>query len=147
MTHLSFTTTESIAKILIANPANQYLVLTLGEHKLYPEKSFLPDLPGGIVDPGESEREAVVREVKEECSIDLNPNDLQLVFTQTDYRQQEAKSITRLLYIVRLKSTPTIALSWEHSSYTWVSLEELRDIDFRSFAQAVTYTTAHELIQ
>ena len=60
---------ESIAKILIVNTQNKALVLTLGKHLQQPEKSYLPDLPGGIVDAGESEHEAVIREVNEECGI------------------------------------------------------------------------------
>ncbi|MDB5187044.1 MAG: hypothetical protein JWM07_516, partial [Candidatus Saccharibacteria bacterium] len=37
---------ESVAKVLIVNGLREALVLILGEHKLNPEKSFLPDLPG-----------------------------------------------------------------------------------------------------
>lgn len=39
------------------------------------ETTFKPDweLPGGIVEPGESAREAAVREVREELGIDLSP--------------------------------------------------------------------------
>lgn len=43
---------ESVAKALVTNDKNEALILTLGEHKERPEKSFRPDLPGGLVDPG-----------------------------------------------------------------------------------------------
>ena len=46
---------ESIAKILIINGDGNILTLTLSEHLKYPEKSYQPDLPGGIVDAGELE--------------------------------------------------------------------------------------------
>ena len=68
---------ESIAKILIINGDGNALTLTLSEHLKYPEKSYQPDLPGGIVDAGESENLGVIREVQEECGIDLDPAKIQ----------------------------------------------------------------------
>ena len=37
---------ETVAKILIIDAQNRGLVLFLGKHLKYPEKSYLPDLPG-----------------------------------------------------------------------------------------------------
>lgn len=71
---------ESIAKLLIIDNQNRGLVLTLGKHLKYPEKSFLPDLPGGIVDPGEPEQSAAIREAQEECGVVLDAKSVQLAF-------------------------------------------------------------------
>ena len=62
-------TLESIAKALVITENKEALVLTVGEHKARPEKSFTPDLPGGVVDPGETEFVAVVRELNEETGL------------------------------------------------------------------------------
>src|SRR3989344_7891854 len=108
---------ESVAKILIIDKQKRGLVLVLGKHLKYPEKSFLPDLPGGIVDAGESELSAAIREVQEECGIELNPTRVQLAYAQTAYYEKESKTVSKLLYIAHVENTPAVTLSWEHSDY------------------------------
>jgi 8-oxo-dGTP pyrophosphatase MutT (NUDIX family) len=142
------TATESIAKVLIVDTLNGALILTLSEHKTHPERSFLPDLPGGIVDPGESERDAVVRETKEEAGIELEPREIQLVYARTAFFEAESKSVTKLLYITHIEETPEVTLSWEHQAYEWVPLENvLQTITHPSFyREAIEYALARHLI-
>lgn len=138
---------ESVAKILIINDKSEVLVLTLGKHLKYPEKSYRPDLPGGIVDSGESEQLAVIREVQEECGIDLDASKVKLAYTETAYYEKESKSVTKLLYIAHLDDTPSITLSWEHSAYKWVSTSELQTIDLRPFFnEAIQYLVTNRVI-
>ena len=82
---------QSIAKILIIDGDGNVLTLTLSEHLKYPEKSYQPDLPGGIVDAGEPEHLGVIREVQEECGIDLDPAKIQLAYAETAYDEKENK--------------------------------------------------------
>ena len=134
---------ESIAKILIINGDGNALTLTLSEHLKYPEKSYQPDLPGGIVDAGESENLGVIREVQEECGIDLDPAKIQLAYAETAYDEKENK----LLYVTHLDNTPAVKLSWEHSDYKWVSVAELHNINMRPFFnQAIQYVIEHKII-
>lgn len=141
------TTLESIAKILIINAGGIVLTLTLSEHLKYPEKSYQPDLPGGIVDAGEPEHLGVIREVQEECGIDLDPAKIQLAYAETTYDEKENKSVTKLLYVTHLDNTPAVTLSWEHSDYKWVSVAELQNIDMRPFFnRAIQYIIAHKII-
>jgi len=143
----SQTTIETIAKLLIIDNQNRGLVLTLGKHLKYPEKSFLPDLPGGIVDPGESEQSAAIREAQEECGIDLDAKSVQLAFTETAFYEKESKSITKMLYIAHVEDAPEITLSWEHSDYKWVPVNELHTIELRPFfKQAIEYSITNNLI-
>jgi 8-oxo-dGTP pyrophosphatase MutT (NUDIX family) len=140
-------TIESIAKLLIIDNQNRGLVLTLGKHLKYPEKSFLPDLPGGIVDPGESEQSAAIREASEECGIELDAKKVQLAYTETKYYEKENKSISKLLYIAHVDSTPEITLSWEHSDYKWVPVSELHTMELRPFfKKAIEYSIAKGLL-
>lgn len=119
----------------------------MSEHLKYPEKSYQPDLPGGIVDAGESEHLGVIREVQEECGIDLDPVKIQLVYAETAYDEKENKSVTKLLYTTHLDNTPAVALSWEHSDYKWVSVAELQNINMRPFFnRAIRYVIEHEMI-
>ena len=138
---------ESIAKILIINDDGNVLTLTLSEHLKYPEKSYQPDLPGGIVDAGEPENLGVIREVQEECGIDLDPAKIRLAYAETVYDEKENKSVTKLLYITHLDDAPAVTLSWEHSDYKWVSVTELQSIDMRSFFnRAIQYVVVHKII-
>ena len=139
------TTLESVAKILIINSAGAVLVLTLGKHLKYPEKSYHPDLPGGVVDPGESEQLAVIREVQEECGIDLDASKVHLAYTETAYYEKESKSVTKLLYVTRLSDTPSVTLSWEHSDYRWIPISELQTVDLRPFFnKAIRYLVVNK---
>jgi 8-oxo-dGTP pyrophosphatase MutT (NUDIX family) len=139
---------ESIAKVLIVDNQQRALALTIGVHKANPKSSFLPDLPGGIVDPGESERDAAIRETQEEAGIDLDPTAVRLAYSQTTYSDADRKSVTKLLYIATIDNTPEVTLSWEHQSYEWVPLDTLlATTTFRPFFQeAIAYTLAHDLL-
>lgn len=144
---LQQTTIESIAKILIVDNQNRGLVLTLGKHLKYPEKSFLPDLPGGIVDPGESEQSAAIREAQEECGIYLDAKNMQLAYTETAFYEKESKSVTKMLYTAHVDNAPKITLSWEHSDYKWVPIDELHIVELRPFfKQAIEYSITNQLI-
>jgi 8-oxo-dGTP pyrophosphatase MutT (NUDIX family) len=139
---------ESVAKVLIVNGSREALVLILGEHKLYPEKSFLPDLPGGIVEQDESEKIAVIREAKEESNIDLNPDDVYLAYAKTEFFPKEKKSVSKFLYICTVENTPEVELSWEHSAHKWVKLDELLETtEFRPFFRdAIEYALVNNLV-
>lgn len=138
---------ETVAKILIIGARDKALVLILGKHLKYPEKSYLPDLPGGIVDAGESEQAAVIREVHEECGITLDPRSIQLAYSETAYYEKENKSVTKLFYIAYVEEAPSVTLSWEHSDYKWVTLDELHTIDLRPFFnEAIKYSIQNNLI-
>src|SRR5690606_10989688 len=76
---------ESIAKVLVVNEKKEALILTVGEYKERPDKSFKPDLPGGLVDPGENELMAVTRELNEEAGIIANPESFNLVYAKTEF--------------------------------------------------------------
>lgn len=139
--------TETIAKILIVNNRQEALILILGKHLKYPEKSYLPDLPGGIVEPGESEQIAAIREAKEETGIELNGKSVRLAYAETAHYPKENKSISKLLYIAHTDSAPEVTLSWEHSGYKWVSFNELQAIGLRPFfKEAVRYVLKHGLL-
>jgi 8-oxo-dGTP pyrophosphatase MutT (NUDIX family) len=125
-----------VAKVFIVDNFDRAFVLTLGEHKVKPERSFLPDLPGGIIDSGEPELDAVIRETKEEAGITLTPNQVRLAFAATEYFESENKVVTKLLYLARIDHEPTVTLSWEHSAYEWIPLGDvLQQKQFRPFFQ------------
>jgi 8-oxo-dGTP diphosphatase len=118
---------ESVAKALMINELGQALILTIGEYKGHPEKSYKPDLPGGLVDPGESERDAVIREVYEETGVTLTAGNVMLRYAETRFYKDENKSVSKFLYIARMDVTPNVILSWEHAAYEWISIDRILD--------------------
>ena len=139
--HMSKPTLEAVSKVLVVNQHNELLVLTIGEYKHRPDRSFKPDLPGGMVDPGETERNAVVRELREETGVVLSPERFDLVYAKTEFFSKENKSVSKFLYLVFLTETPEVLLSWEHAAYRWVPLSDLTSsVAFRPFYdEAIQY--------
>jgi 8-oxo-dGTP pyrophosphatase MutT (NUDIX family) len=137
---------ESVAKILLFNEKGEILLLQTGVHKLRPEKSHSPDLPGGMVDFGESELAGVVREVQEETGIVLDPDSV--ILGHADTQMYGNKSVTKLLYVATLAATPDVVLSWEHETYEWCSVQALLDNDaFRStYRHGVQYLRNNQLV-
>lgn len=143
MTHVRATT-----KILIINERDELLILKIGVHTKQPHRSYTLDLPGGFVDDGESERDGAVREIKEETNIDMNPNDLELIWAETNYYEDTDASFTHLLYLVGLDHTPEVKVSWEHESFMWVKLDEAAEKfeDRPRFRHVVEYMQKLKLV-
>lgn len=139
---------DLVAKVLVINEKNEALILTVGDYKQRPDKAFKPDLPGGMVDPGETELVAVVRELQEETGVVAAPVEFELVYTKTEFYSGESKSVTKFLYTLFLDNTPEVLMSWEHTSYQWVPLDVLLDsVELRAFyKEAVEYCFSNELI-
>ena len=56
-------------------------------------------LPGGKVDPGETNLQAILRETKEECNLDLNPVALIPIFNRICYGKDDVDYwVTTYLY-------------------------------------------------
>lgn len=137
-----------VAKVLIIDPDNQVLVLRIGDYKARPERSHTADLPGGLVDPGESERDAAVREAKEESAIILDSTNVILAYAQTEQNLEKDESITKMLYVTRIDYRPEVITSWEHEAFEWCDLATVTQThEFRPFYnQAIQHVLDNQLI-
>lgn len=140
----------SVAKTLIINERDEVLVLTIGEYKEHPEKSYTPDLPGGMIKTldGESERAGAIRETKEETGIMLDLDAVFLAYSKTEFFERDNESISRFLFVACLDHTPEVTISWEHENYEWIPLENLLETKaFRPFyKEAIEYAIANNLL-
>ena len=116
-----------VAKLVIIDAEDKYLLLERTNHPTFADD---PDLPGGTVEEGESSLRAMVREVFEEVGITINPKKAQLLYEGADYSRHRTHYS---LYSIQLVSRPEVALSWEHTGYTWLE----RD----AFLAAIKHTT------
>lgn len=139
---------ETVAKVLVLNEKSQVLILTTGDYKEHPEKAHKPDLPGGLVEPGEAELTAALRETAEEAGIEIEPQDASLYYSETKFYPDEDKSVTKLMYLARLALTPAVTLSWEHEAYEWAEFNTiLQTHEFRPFyREAIEYIQNNQLI-
>jgi 8-oxo-dGTP pyrophosphatase MutT (NUDIX family) len=146
MSFFSHHRSKSVAKVLLINNKQEALILTVGSYRARPDKAFTPDLPGGMVDPGETELDAVQRELIEETGIELNKSAFTLVYTKI--MKVSSASVTRNLFIAHVDHTPEVTISWEHAAYKWVSLDGLLEkVALRPFyKEAVEYSMTHQLL-
>jgi len=105
-----------VAKALIYDPDGYALVLRRsGTH---PHYAYEPDLPGGIIEQGESYASGLVREINEEAGISVDEAALTLARTNHGFD-------TRQLFEVHLPERPTVTISWEHDQFEWVAPDQL----------------------
>lgn len=109
---------KQVAKTIIIDQNNQYLLLQRSDHPVFPND---PDLPGGTVETGESPMVALVREVIEEAGIVLDSKTIKKIYSGTDFSTHDTEYY---LYQVQLSARPLVTISWEHASYTWVNQTE-----------------------
>ncbi len=108
---------KHVVKLVIIDNNNRHLILKRSNHPKYPND---PDLPGGTLEGDEEPLQALAREIREETGIVTNWQQATKLYEGTDY----AASYTYHLYSITFKNRPEVVISWEHSSYEWIELEE-----------------------
>jgi 8-oxo-dGTP diphosphatase len=111
----------SVTCAVIRNEENEVLVVQRGEKTDHPLKW---EFPGGKLTPGESDEDCIVREIKEELSLEIIICK-RLAPVLHDYGN---KQITLIPFICdTLDEVPVLS---EHIDYKWISPEHLISLDF-----------------
>ncbi|OGY57552.1 MAG: hypothetical protein A3C03_01575 [Candidatus Colwellbacteria bacterium RIFCSPHIGHO2_02_FULL_45_17] len=128
------------SKVIITNSDGDLLVLLRGETA--PSRPLKWDLPGGLVEKGESPLEAGKRETEEEAGV--KPNSLAILDVDyTVYRDGFKYPIVSFTYTCSLDNcSGDVRLSYEHKEYKWVSRDEFIALDIPE-----KYKTAARLLQ
>jgi 8-oxo-dGTP diphosphatase len=132
-----------VAKAALLNEKGQVLILTRSmTDKIRPGEL---DFAGGTVEQEENYEEAVLREIMEEVGLKLSKHDVRLVFTDTSYF--EGKSVIRFLYAGLLHGNPEIRLSYEHSKFAWMEIDEIEKLFTHPvWVRGLKYAVEHDLL-
>lgn len=118
------------AKALIRRKSDgKYLIVWSSEWEENPRRSHQPDLPGGIVEDGETMEQGLNREILEEVGVDVSHINSQLGYAFT-YDHGQNDSIF-LAYLTEIDFDPEIKLSWEHERYEWLTADEVMALEIR----------------
>lgn len=126
--------------VWIKNSKGQYLISQRSEiKKTYPHKW---EPVGGGVMAGESSLEGAVREVYEEVGIRVNPENLQLIFTDIGY-SWNGKQTSEIndVYLYKIgEYDASFAVSEEVSESRWLYPAEIKDMfDSGEFIELYKY--------
>ena len=84
------------------------------------------EFPGGKVESGETNTQALVREIAEELSIEIPENEM--TFVASHIFQYPQKKIELHLWCIVVSEDPKVILT-EHDKITWCSPSEMRKIN------------------
>ncbi len=112
---------EVVAAVIMHN--QKILCVQRGENKLeYISKKF--EFPGGKMEEGETKKQTIIREIKEELNMDIIPG-VQLKTVEHEYPDF---NLTMHCFISECISTE-VFLS-EHIDYKWLAVSELETLDW-----------------
>jgi len=83
------------------------------------------ELPSGKKETLEISERALIREIKEECNLDV---DIIMPLSVFDYqieKTDEIRDSTQINFIVKPKNSLEVKLSREHQNFVWVSEKEI----------------------
>ena len=101
----------------------KFLCVQRGENKLsYISKKY--EFPGGKVEEGETQNQALIREIREELEMDIEPINL-LLTVNHEYPDFKIK-----MHGILCKSNSDSLTLTEHIDYKWLSKSELAALDW-----------------
>ena len=114
---------KTVAKALVRDKAGNILLLRRSDtHPNFPKHV---DFPGGEVELNESCIDAVRREIIEETGLDVPLEDIELV-----HLKKLSDDLTHVICSIQLQDEkPEITLSWEHSGFEWMTLDQVASVN------------------
>jgi 8-oxo-dGTP diphosphatase len=112
---------EVVAAVIVHN--DKILCVQRGENKFdYISKKY--EFPGGKMEEGETKKQTIIREIKEELNMDIIPGE-ELKTEEHEYPD----------FILTMHSFISVCLSTEvylteHIDYKWLSISELKALDW-----------------
>ena len=107
---------------IIVSPDDEILILRRANYmKKYGGKW---GFPGGSIDKKDkNEKDAIIREIKEETNIELSWNEENKSLKKFETIKNEDGSVSEY-FVVNLESKPDVKISREHSKYAWYNIHD-----------------------
>jgi 8-oxo-dGTP diphosphatase len=112
---------DVVAAIISVN--QKILCVQRGKGK-HPYLAYKYEFPGGKVEPGETEEQAIIREIKEELDLEIS---VEKKFLSVQHTYPDI-TITLHSFLCRCEN-PTITLT-EHLNYKWLFIGELKELEW-----------------
>jgi 8-oxo-dGTP diphosphatase len=103
-------------------------------------------IPGGKQQEKESSKEALLREIKEELSLELLHNHLQMLYKSTMENQCDGEYFLHIYYAKLLNPPQIILNASEHSEFAWTRIENFKEYPLL-FCQGQAFDLASELLK
>jgi 8-oxo-dGTP diphosphatase len=113
---------RQVVAAIIERPDRRLLI---GQRRAHDSSPLKWEFPGGKVEPGESEAQALARELREELGATLLR---QVVVAQTQFRYPDREPLTITFFAVAISETELRPVPFEQVA--WVLPRELGDYDF-----------------
>jgi len=113
---------RQVVAAIIERPDRRLLI---GQRRAHDSSPLKWEFPGGKVEPGESEAQALARELREELGATLLR---QVVVAQTQFRYPDREPLTITFFAVAIRETELRPVPFEQVA--WVLPRELGDYDF-----------------
>ncbi len=113
----------AVVAAIIRNRKHQLLITKRPAHV---HLGGMWEFPGGKVDPGENDEQALRREIREETGLDV---EIERLFWQ-EIAEFPEKTVRLNFYDCRLSREPQTVIPDEIDDYRWVDLHELGDFKF-----------------
>lgn len=114
---------EVVGGILIYNGKILCMKRNAGKYEYL---SYKYEFPGGKVEPGETNPEALMRELKEELDIEIHISNNQY-FSTVNYQYPDFE-VTMHCYLCPVSSDQFVRK--EHAEHQWLSVENLSTLDW-----------------
>lgn len=103
---------------------NEDKILIVKRHPKSRTDPEMWELPGGKVENGEHFADALVREIKEETSLDASVGDF-CDAVQNDYAHK--RTVQLMMYMDDVEGQ--VKISEEHTDYMWADLEKIKTLE------------------
>ncbi len=87
------------------------------------------ELPSGKREPLEKSTQTLVRELKEEAGLDIEPIMPISVFDYSVEKPDEVRDSTQINFLVKSNSAPTVSLSSEHQNFAWITDDQIESYE------------------